>query len=97
MDIETLRSICLSFPAATEEIKWQQDLAFMVGAKMFCIAGLDACIEDARLAALDNDPGPAEPDKYEPLLSRLEAARTKLPPLYRDTMIAPFLRWAEHC
>jgi hypothetical protein len=55
------------------------------------IAGLAACIEDARLAALDNDPGPAEPDKYEPLLSRLEAVRAKLPPLYREAMIAPFL------
>src|SRR5262245_44971387 len=56
------------------------------------ITGLDACIEDARLAALDNDRGPAEPHNYSPLLGRLEAVRTKLPPLYRDTMVAPFIR-----
>src|ERR1051325_5006649 len=55
------------------------------------IAGLDACIEDARVAALDSDPGPAEPHTYRPLLSRLEAVRTKLAPLYRDAMIEPYL------
>src|SRR2546427_6499200 len=55
------------------------------------IAGLGACIEDAKLAAIDNDPGPVEPHTYEPLLARLEAVRTKLPPLYRDAMLAPFM------
>ena len=54
-------------------------------------AGLDACVEDARQAALDNDPGPAEPNRYEPLLGRLEAVRTRLPPLYREAMISPFI------
>ena len=41
MDIETLRKICLSFPAATETVKWDNDLVFCVGGKMFCIAALD--------------------------------------------------------
>lgn len=60
------------------------------------LAGLAACIEDARLAALDNDRGPAEPHNYHPLLGRLEAVRAKLPPLYRDTMVAPFINALHH-
>ena len=41
MDIETVRSYCLSLPAATEDIKWGQDLCFSVAGKMFCVAGLE--------------------------------------------------------
>ena len=41
MDIETLRNFCLSLPAATEDIKWGQDLCFSVAGKMFCVAGLE--------------------------------------------------------
>jgi hypothetical protein len=55
------------------------------------IDGLEACIEEARVAALDADPGPAEPTAYRPLLNRLEAARAKLPPLYREFMVEPFV------
>src|SRR4030095_8537196 len=55
------------------------------------IAGLSACIEDARLAALDSDPGPAEPNNYHQLVGRLETGRAKLPPLYRDSMLTPFI------
>lgn len=42
MDIDFLRKFCLSLPAATEDIKWDNDLVFSVGGKMFCVAGLDA-------------------------------------------------------
>jgi hypothetical protein len=55
------------------------------------IIGLADCIEDARLAALAKVPAPVEPNAYKPLLGRLKAALTKLPPLYRDTMILPFI------
>ncbi|ULQ57645.1 MmcQ/YjbR family DNA-binding protein [Flavihumibacter rivuli] len=41
MDIDQLREICLSFPGATEEIKWENNLTFLVGGKMFCIVDLD--------------------------------------------------------
>jgi predicted DNA-binding protein (MmcQ/YjbR family) len=41
MDIEVLRKFCLSLPAATEDIKWGNDLVFSVGGKMFCVAGLE--------------------------------------------------------
>lgn len=42
MNIEELRSYCLSFPATTEDVKWGNDLCFSVGGKMFCVTGLDA-------------------------------------------------------
>jgi len=41
MDIEWLRKYCLSLPASAEDIKWGNDLCFMVVGKMFCVAGLD--------------------------------------------------------
>jgi predicted DNA-binding protein (MmcQ/YjbR family) len=45
MDIDQLRSYCLSLPAVTEDIKWGNDLVFSVGARMFCIAGLEAPLQ----------------------------------------------------
>ena len=42
MNIEELRTYCLSFPGATEDIKWGADLCFSVGAKMFCVTGADS-------------------------------------------------------
>jgi predicted DNA-binding protein (MmcQ/YjbR family) len=41
MDVEWLRKFCLSLPGTTEDIKWGNDLCFSVGAKMFCVAGLN--------------------------------------------------------
>ena len=41
MDIEILRSICLSFPAVSEEVKWGNDLCFVVAGKMFCVTSLE--------------------------------------------------------
>ena len=41
MNIEELREFCLALPAATEDIKWGADLCFCVGAKMFCVTGVD--------------------------------------------------------
>lgn len=41
MEIDWLRKLCLSFPATTEDIKWGNDLCFMVAGKMFCVAGLE--------------------------------------------------------
>ena len=41
MKTETLRTICLRFPAATEDIKWEKDLVFSVGGKMFCVTSFE--------------------------------------------------------
>jgi predicted DNA-binding protein (MmcQ/YjbR family) len=41
MTLETLRQICRALPGVTEDIKWGSDLAFSVGAKMFCVANTE--------------------------------------------------------
>ena len=42
MNIDELRQFCLSLPGATEDVKWGNDLTFLVGQKMFAVAGLEA-------------------------------------------------------
>src|SRR5215471_18916816 len=54
-------------------------------------SGLPAATEDARVAALDADPGPADPVQYHPLRGRLEAVRQRFPKLYRTTFVEPFI------
>ena len=41
MNVETLRKVCLSFPGVTEGMKWENDLAFMIGEKMFCVTSFE--------------------------------------------------------
>jgi predicted DNA-binding protein (MmcQ/YjbR family) len=41
MNIEALRQFCKSLPATTEDIKWEKDLCFSVGGKMFCVCSLE--------------------------------------------------------
>jgi predicted DNA-binding protein (MmcQ/YjbR family) len=41
MNIDWLRQLCLSFPGATEQIQWGDDLLFKVGGKMFAAAPLE--------------------------------------------------------
>lgn len=41
MDIDQLRTFCTGLPAVTEDIKWDNDLVFSVGGKMFCVASLE--------------------------------------------------------
>ena len=45
MNIEELRTICLALPGATEDIKWGNDLCFLVGAKMFAITSASPTLE----------------------------------------------------
>jgi len=40
MDIEQIRSFCLSLSYTIEDIKWEDDLCFLIGDKMFCSGGL---------------------------------------------------------
>lgn len=37
MNAEVLRQICVGFPLVMEEIKWENDLVFSIGGKMFCV------------------------------------------------------------
>jgi predicted DNA-binding protein (MmcQ/YjbR family) len=41
MDIVQLRQYCLSLPKVTEDVKWEKNLCFSIGKKMFCIGSLD--------------------------------------------------------
>lgn len=40
MDVDFLRKVCLSLPAVTEDIKWD-NLVFSVGERMFCMMPLE--------------------------------------------------------
>ncbi len=42
MNIESLRNLCLSLPGVTEDIKWDHDLCFSIGGKIFCVTTVDA-------------------------------------------------------
>ena len=54
------------------------------------LSNLAACIADARDAGRDAGAGPADPVDYAQLLSRLDAATAKLPPVYRESVGQPF-------
>ncbi|GAB5526682.1 MAG: MmcQ/YjbR family DNA-binding protein [Roseivirga sp.] len=41
MTLEDIRNICLALPATSEEIKWENDLCFLLGKKMFITASLN--------------------------------------------------------
>lgn len=41
MTIDVIRRSCLALPGVTEDIKWDDDLVFSVGGKMFCVAMLE--------------------------------------------------------
>lgn len=41
MNIEDIQSICKELQGVTEDIKWEHDLVFSIGGKMFCVVGLD--------------------------------------------------------
>jgi predicted DNA-binding protein (MmcQ/YjbR family) len=41
MSIERIRRTCLAWPGVTEDVKWENDLIFRVGGKMFAVVCLD--------------------------------------------------------
>jgi predicted DNA-binding protein (MmcQ/YjbR family) len=41
MDIESVRSFCLSLPNTDEKVQWGNDLLFRIGEKMFAVAALE--------------------------------------------------------
>jgi predicted DNA-binding protein (MmcQ/YjbR family) len=42
MDANAIRKYCLSFPQATENLQWDDELCFKVGGKIFVMLGLDS-------------------------------------------------------
>jgi predicted DNA-binding protein (MmcQ/YjbR family) len=41
MTLESLRHMCRALPDVTEDIKWEHDLCFCIGRKMFAVVGLE--------------------------------------------------------
>ena len=56
------------------------------------LAGLSACVEDARMAALSEINGPPDPTFFASLRQRLQVACAKLPLAYRQAAAEPMLR-----
>lgn len=62
MNLEQLQKFCLSFPGATEDIKWGADLCFCVSEKMFCVTGADSTAGGLSLKCT--------PEKFAELIER---------------------------
>ena len=56
------------------------------------LAGLPACVEDARMAALSKMNGPPDPTFFASLRQRLDRACSKLPPACRQAAAEPLRR-----
>ena len=39
--IDWVRQFCLSLPHTTEKVRWEHNLLFCIGDKMFCVANLE--------------------------------------------------------
>lgn len=63
MDIDSLRAFCTALPAVTEDVKWDNDLCFSVGGRMFCVASLEPPLNisfkvpDDMFEEISNQPG----------------------------------------
>jgi predicted DNA-binding protein (MmcQ/YjbR family) len=89
LDIESVRTYCLSFPHATEKVQWGNDLVFKVGGKMFAVTVLEGasrhclsfkCTEEkfAELIEQDGiDPAPYSARYHWVALERFSALREK--------------------
>ena len=55
MNIEDIQAICRSMTAVTEDIKWEHDLVFSIGGKMFCVVGLDQTPTSASFKVKDEE------------------------------------------
>jgi hypothetical protein len=60
------------------------------------LAGLAACVDEARVAALKPLNGPPDATAFAALRARVEAARARLPPEYQRTVADPLLRTLDH-
>lgn len=40
MNIEDIRSYCMTLPGTTESVKWENDLCFCIAEKMYAVVGL---------------------------------------------------------
>ena len=55
MNIEDIQTICRQLPHVTEDIKWGNDYVFSIGAKMFCVVGLNESPTSASFKVRDEE------------------------------------------
>ena len=55
MNIEDIQSICRKLKGVTEDIKWEHDLVFSIGGKMFCVVGVDQSPTTASFKVRDEE------------------------------------------
>lgn len=54
---------------------------------------LESCILEEQQAAQDENRGPSEPTNFSALCDRLGACLSKHPPLYRENVVTPYIRY----
>ena len=95
MNITKAKALCRSFPGATEDIKWESNLVFSVGGKMFAVTGAEGSargisfkVDDDRFLELTDRPGiiPA------PYLARAKWVHIDNPKALGDTEAAQLLK-----
>lgn len=89
MTVDSIRRWCLALPGATEDIKWDDDLVFSVGGKMFCVAMLEP---PHRLSFKCDDEAFAELVERDGIIPAPYLARAKWVSL--ETLDAP-MEWKE--
>jgi predicted DNA-binding protein (MmcQ/YjbR family) len=84
MDVESIRSYCLSFPQATENLQWGDDLCFKIGGRIFVTLGLDKrrmcfkCLPETFAELVEREhiqPAPYVGRYQWVMLNRLDAVR----------------------
>ena len=48
--LEWVRKFCLSLPYTTEKVRWQHNLLFCIGEKMYCVANLEPGVGPGKIA-----------------------------------------------
>src|SRR5262249_48007788 len=48
--VEWVRRFCLSLPQVREKVRWEHNLLFCIGEKMFCVANLEPAESPSRIA-----------------------------------------------
>jgi predicted DNA-binding protein (MmcQ/YjbR family) len=93
MNVEKAVQLCRSFPGATEDIKWEDNLVFSVGEKMFAVtdlamSGISFKVDDDRFLELTDRDGivPA------PYLARAKWVYIDKPKAVSDKEAAELLR-----
>jgi predicted DNA-binding protein (MmcQ/YjbR family) len=95
MDFEAAKTVCLSFPGATQDLKWGEVTVFSVGGKMFACTNADLParrisfkVDDDRFLELTDRPGiiPA------PYMARLKWVYTDDTRALSDSEAAALLR-----